>query len=143
MNSQDMSSIFLSVFKRKGAEGLYTKIINDTNRDQYPDLISKLDKEEKALLACYKNTLDWFLLSNNRILMSSDGICSTLNNSDIIEVRPALEEELEDRIMNKNDFTRLKLKTKDGKYTILKLEKGQAYEGIYQVLHFIKNGNLR
>ena len=67
MYSKDKSSVYLSIFKRKGAEGDYTKIINDENKNQYSDLISRLVENENPLIVYFKNILNWFLLTNNRI----------------------------------------------------------------------------
>lgn len=44
------SSIYISVFKRKGGEGLKTKIINDTNKQQYENLFSELEDNEYPLI---------------------------------------------------------------------------------------------
>lgn len=35
MNTTDKSSIYISIFKRKGGEGLNTKIVNETNKKDY------------------------------------------------------------------------------------------------------------
>lgn len=141
MNTTDKSSIYISIFKRKGGEGINTNIVNETNEKDYGNLFSKLEENEKPLLVYFINKLNWFLLTNNRILMSDEGIFSLLYLADIIEVVPALQEEIRDRITDKQKFTRLKIKTRNNEYFICKLEQGQPYEGFYQVLHFIANNN--
>jgi hypothetical protein len=142
MYSKDKSSVYLSIFKRKGGEGDYTKIVNDENKNQYSDLLDRLVESENPLIVYFKNILNWFLLTNSRILIMNESNFEILSNSDIIEVLPALEEEFKDRIISKENFTRLKIKTTDNVDIILSLEMGKSYEGIYQVLHFIKSNNL-
>lgn len=142
MYSKDKSSVYLSIFKRKGGEGDYTKIVNDENKSQYSDLLSRLIENENPLIVCFKNILNWFLLTNSRILILNEGRFDVFNNFDIVEVRPALEEELRDRVNNKENFTRLKIKIKNNEEVVLSLEKGKSYEGIHQVLHFIRSNNL-
>ncbi|MDR2274874.1 MAG: hypothetical protein LBF27_28455 [Sphingobacterium sp.] len=142
MNIADKSSIYISIFKRKGGEGLNTKIIKEANNKDYDSLFTRLEENEKPLLVYFLNLLNWFLLTNNRLLMSIDGQSKFLYLADIIEVRPALQEEMNDRIIDKQKFTRLKIKMKDGECFICKLEQGQPYEGIYQVLHFIATSNI-
>jgi hypothetical protein len=142
MNLKDKSSIYLSIFKRKGGEGYYTKIVNDENKSQYSDLLSKLVENENPLIIYFKNSLNCFLLTNYRILILNQGQFKVFNNIDIVEVHPAIKEELRDRINDKKNFTRLKLKTKGNEEVIISLEVGNPYEGIYQVLHFIKTNNL-
>lgn len=143
MYSKDKSSVYLSIFKRKGGEGNYTKIVNDENTNQYSDLLFRLVENEEPLIVYFKNSINWFLFTNNRILILHEGSFEAFNNFDIVEVRPALEEELRDRISNKENFTRLKIKMKSNEELLLHLEKGKSYEGIYQVLHFIRNNNLK
>lgn len=142
MYSKDKSLVYLSIFKRKGEEGDYTKIVNDENKDQYSDLLSRLVENENPLIVYFKNILNWFLLTNSRVLILNEGRFDVFNNIDIVEVRPALEEELRDRVNNKENFTRLKIKIKNNEEVVLSLEKGKSYEGIYQVLHFIRGNNL-
>jgi len=142
MLSKNKSSVYLSIFKRKGGEGDYTKIVNDENKNQYSDLMSRLGGNENPLIVYFKNILNWFLLTNNRILIMNEERFEVFNNLDIVDVRPAFEEELSDRIINKENFTRLKIKIKNNKEVVLSLEKGKSYEGIYQVLHFIRTNNL-
>lgn len=142
MNTKDKSSTYISIFKRKGGEGLYTKIIKEADSKDYNILFAQLEENEKPLLIYFLDLLNFFLLTNNRILMYNEGQSIFLYLTDIIEVRPALQEEMNDRISDKQKFTRLKIKIKNGKYFICKLEQGQPYEGIYQVLHFIASNNI-
>ena len=142
MDTIDKSSTYISIFKRKGGEGLNTKIIKDTNNEDYNNLFTQLEKNENPLLIYFPNLSNWFLLTNNRVLISNEGQSTFLYLTDIIEVRPALQEEMNDRISDKQKFTRLKVKMKNGEYFVCKLEQGQPYEGIYQVLHFIATNNI-
>ncbi|HRB70530.1 hypothetical protein [Flavobacterium sp. WV_118_3] len=141
MYTTDKSSIYISIFKRKGGEGLSTKIIMDIDNERYNSLFAQLEVNEKPLLIYFQSMLNWFLLTNSRILMSNEGQFTFLYLADIIEVHPALQEEMNDKINDKQKFTRLKIKMKNGKYFVCKLEKGQPYEGIYQVLHYIATNN--
>ena len=102
----------------------------------------QLNESEKPLLIYFLNLLNYFLLTNNRIIIYQKGQPIFLNLTDIIEVYPALQEEMNDRIFDKQKFTRLKIKIKNGESLLCKLEQGQPYEGIYQVLHFIVTNNI-
>lgn len=81
----------------------------------------------------YENTQNWFLLTDLRILFSNEGVISIFSNADIIEVQPAIQEEFKSKIMDKEKFTRLKLKTKNNDIFICKIEQGLPYKGIYQL----------
>lgn len=141
MKSKDNSSILISIFKRKGGEGECTKILNDSNSENYKQLLIELETNEKELILHYKNKLNWLLLTNKHIWFCKSGLKSKIMNEDIMNVSPALKEEFKDKIMSKNKFTRLNLTDKYLKNHILILEKGQPYEGVYQVLHFLATKN--
>ncbi|PWW17010.1 hypothetical protein [Chryseobacterium sp. AG844] len=137
----DKSLIYISIFKRKGGEGLNTKVINNNNKNCYIHLLNELRENEKPLIVYYKNTLNYFILTNFRIINCYSGNQCIINLNDIIEVQLALKEEFNDRVMDKEKFTRLKIKTKSNDYFILNLEEGKPYQGLYQVLHFIVMNN--
>ena len=86
------SSIYISIFKRKGGEGLKTKIINDNNKKQYESLFLGLENNETPLIVFFENMQNWFLLTDLRILFCNEEVISNLKNTDIIEVRPAIQE---------------------------------------------------
>lgn len=91
MNTNDKASTQVSIFKRKGGEGLNTKIVKEANNKDYDCFFTRLDETEKPLLINFLNLLNWFLLTNNRNLMSIDGRSKFVYLTDIIEVRPALQ----------------------------------------------------
>lgn len=133
---KDLSSIIISIFKRKGGEGKYTKIINEQNEEEYFDLLKIKDKDEKILI-CYKENKDFVLITNKR-LITNNYMVDYFNIEDVII---AMQEEFKSNILNKKKFTRLKLQDFDGKNYILKLEEGKPYNGIYQILEFISLRN--
>ncbi|MDC8102989.1 hypothetical protein ACNFU2_20600 [Chryseobacterium sp. PTM-20240506] len=139
---KDKSSIYLSIFKRKGGEGIKTKIINRDNENQFKTLFSNLSDQEKPLITFFENISNWILLTNNRIIINKQDSFSFVKIDEIIEVVPALKEELKNDIYLKNNFTKLKLGLKNNDNVILDLEQGLPYEGLYQVLHFIKSDNI-
>lgn len=134
---KDKSSILLSIFKRKGGEGVMTKIITDDNKLKFLNQITLLKAEEQPLLCFKQDELNWLLITNIRIIEEKEGVRLTIPYSELIEVSLAMQEEFKDRIMNKEDFTRLVLKDSSGRKYIVKSEKGEPYQGIYQILHHI------
>lgn len=133
-------SILVSLFKRKGGEGQYTRIVSENNLPESL-VLSDFGSDEIGLIICYKNDSDWFLLSNKRIRSNHEGDTTDLNIQDLREVTLAMQEEFKDGIRNKNDFSRLRITDKNGNSNLLYLEKGQPYEGLYQVLHFLASKN--
>lgn len=138
---KNKSSILLSIFKRKGGEGVMTKIITDDNKLKFLNQIALLKAEEQPLLCFKQDELNWLLITNNRIIEEKGGVRLTIPYSELIEVSLAIQEEFKERIINKEDFTRLVLKDSSGRKYIVKSEKGEPYQGIYQILHHIVSSN--
>ncbi len=131
------SSILLSIFRRKGGEGLYTEVITDKNKFKYALILSSLKDDEEGLIIYFKNELNWFLLSNQRIVITQQVITTVISNDDIVEVSLDLAGQAEDRIINKAEFTRLIVSDIRNRKHKIQLEKGDPYWGIFQVLSFI------
>ncbi|WP_025744139.1 hypothetical protein [Aquimarina pacifica] len=141
---KDKSSILVSIFKRKGGEGQYTKILNDSIDKKYSDLLSsQLTNNEKGLLIYYLDSSHWFILTDLRVINNNDMYFNIIENINIKKVSLAIEEEFKDGVRNKKDFTRLLITDHENQNHLLELEKGSPYEGIYQVLHFLANQTAR
>ena len=134
------SSILLSIFKRKGGEGEYTKIANEENINNKNHLF-KIEGNEKELIIYYKNDRNWFLLSSKKVFFPNKGLTKVLDIKNIKSVELAINEEFKNGIKNKNDFSKLNITDYEENKYLLTLEKGLPYFGIYQVLHFIVMNN--
>jgi hypothetical protein len=133
MEQRYKSSILLSIFKRKGREGVFTKIINDQNEFSYINL----EEEEQAIIFYDKGENNWLLLTNNRVLWQQNEALSSLLYCNLLIISVTMAEEFKLGVMNKDDFTYLYLKDCKLDNYLLQLEEGQPYNGIYQVLHYI------
>lgn len=138
---KNKSSVLLSIFKRKGGEGVLTKIINNNNKSDFLNQVVSLRGNEEPLLCFKQDELNWLLLTSNRVLEEKEGVRLSIAFSELVEVNLAMQEEFKDQIMKKEDFTRLVLKDSNGREYIIKSERGKPYQGIYQVLHHIASSN--
>ncbi len=137
MELKDKSSIMKSLFKRKGEEGTFTKVIERDNENFYEKIYNKeLKNNEKGVIICFFNENNWFLLTNLGIHINNE-ISVFLAYSDIKEVRLAIEKEFENNITDKNFYSNLLLIDNNNKEYVLNIESGKPFWGIYQVLHFI------
>lgn len=138
--TKNKSSILLSIFKRKGGEGIFTKIISDDNKIDFSNQIILLDLNEKALIIFKENELNWLAITNKRIVGEQNGIKISITFTEILRVNIAIQEEFKDKVTNKEYFNLLKVNDKKNNY-ILKIEKGAPFQGFYQVLHYIATNN--
>lgn len=140
-NSKDKLSILLSIFNRKGGEGELTKIISEDNKQNFLNQISTLAVKEQPFLCFKQDEINWLLLTNIRIIQEREGVRLVIPYSELIEVSLAMQDEFNDRVVNKKDFTRLVLKDSSDKKYIIRTEKGEPFQGIYQILHHIVTRN--
>lgn len=140
-NTSSKSSVLLAIFKRKGGEGLFTKIITAENKQNYLNQLAFLKEDEKALLCFKENDWNWLLLTDDKILKEEAGVRISIPFSELTEVNLALKEEFENGIVNKECFTCLELRDLKGNRYIISLEKGNPFQGIFQILHYIASVN--
>ncbi|WP_316838345.1 hypothetical protein [Pedobacter nutrimenti] len=134
------SSVLLSIFRRKGAEGASTKILNEDNKLNFVNQISLLKDEEQPLLCSKQDELNWLFITNDRIIQANESEISSILYSELVEVSLAMQDEFKDGVVKKEDFTRFVLKDSKGRKHIVKVEKGKPYQGIYQMLsHVVLN----
>lgn len=133
---KDLSSVMLSIFRRKGGEGEYTKIVNEEYENKYSKLLKDKIEGEQFLIIYNKD--NQFVIITNRRIITNNFIINILDIKDVIF---AMQEEFKDNILSKKNFTRLKLQTFGGETYILELEEGLPYSGIYQVLEFLVQRN--
>ncbi|WP_413511106.1 hypothetical protein [Myroides odoratus] len=130
------SSILVSIFRRKGGEGRLTQILDHT-KILVSSLTRLLEDKEEILYVFKDLELNEVVVTDRRLLVKkSEGIL-TIEFSAITRVSIALKEEFKDRIMNKEEFTRLEIEVISGVSYIISVEKGKPFQGLYQVLDYI------
>jgi len=137
MEAKVHSSVIQSIFRRKGGEGVYTKIINDENITDYSNVLTLLPEDEKGLIIFFEGIENWLLLTEKRTLSLKNKTYSSIFHTDLVEVSMDIQEEFRNGIKDKNAFTRLLAVDINNKTHLLKIENGQPYHGVYQILHFL------
>ena len=135
---KDKSSTLRSIFKRKGAEGEYTKVIDNNSIEKYSSSLSvSLQDDEIGLILYHLNSSNWVFLTNKRLFYKKDSVTNIIDHNNIRKVSLALDIEFKAGIRDKKEFTRLLIEDEEGQNHLLNLEKGEPFEGFYQVLHFL------
>lgn len=132
------SSILLAIFKRKGGEGIFTKVIN--NITKYP-CDSELEEGEEGIVYFYKDDDNWFLLTNQRIINNRNNTYYSIFLSDLSSVTLDLQRGYRDGVKEKQNFTLLSLEDNQKKKYLFEVEQGTPYFGIYQILSYIVSVN--
>lgn len=100
-----------------------------------------LEQDEKSLLCFKEDEINRLLLTNKRLVEKQAGIKISIPFSELVEASLAIQEELKNGILNKQDFTQLTLRDRKKNKYIIKVEKGKPYQGVYQVLHHLVSKN--
>ncbi|SFE91604.1 hypothetical protein SAMN05518672_11240 [Chitinophaga sp. CF118] len=136
MAKETSAGILVARFKRKGAEGEFTKIITEQNEADYVEQLSDLEENEKGLIIYKRSNNDWVLLTSKRVISFQNDNRFAIAHADIIDVNVAFKEEHEN-LGSSSLFTRLALTDKEGKRHVIQLEPGRAFNGFSQALYFI------
>ncbi|MGE3800232.1 MAG: hypothetical protein AB7H80_04365 [Candidatus Kapaibacterium sp.] len=132
-------STLVALFKRKGREGNFTKTIsgNDFLKKALP---VHLESDEVGVIVYYKSEEEWFLLSNKRIYAHCDFGDVDMGVDELENVAFALEEERRVGV-RKDKFSLLKIRGREDNETLLRLEGGLPFFGVYNVLDFLAGRN--
>ncbi|WP_157807300.1 hypothetical protein [Hymenobacter chitinivorans] len=141
MDSKLNSATVLSIFKRKGSEGLYTRVISSNNKHDIDFIRPFLNDNEEGLIIFLKDNLNWTILTNDRIISANKGFEIVIKIADIVDVDMALKEEFLHGVRDKNLFTRVAIIDINKAAKIIKFEAGLPYYGFVQVLHFLSRRN--
>lgn len=140
MKTEFKSSILLSIFKRKGGEGVLTKIVTEDNKFQYEYLFNDLLENERRLIVFCEDFKNWMLITNQRIIDNKNDVLYAINYHDLIGVRPAFQKELNIGYTSIVDFSYLLLEVRNTDKYLLRVEKGEPYKGILQLLSYVASG---
>jgi len=140
-HSKYNSSILTSIFKRKGGEGILTKLVDKENIDECISQEITFSNEEYPILRFKKNNLNWLLFTNEKIIYKKNETLLVILLSNLLEVNIAMKEEMKDGIVNIEEFTKLNLEDNEKYIFLIEIEKGLPYQGIYQMLHYISSTN--
>ncbi|MEZ4888463.1 MAG: hypothetical protein R3E32_27295 [Chitinophagales bacterium] len=138
MGNKDYSSIILSIFKRKGGEGKYTKILP---QEVSANILSELESNEEILIFYYKNKVNYLLITNFRLFQLHEGDRIIVNHRELKSIYPAMYEEFSDGVLDMKLFTRIKLFYNNNYSCVVYIEEGEPFSGILQVLSFLANQN--
>ncbi len=130
--------VLLSIFKRKGGEGVFTKIVNSENYNHYKNLFKwPSNSQETPLIVYFLDNSNWFFLTDNKISFTYNDCIVEIYHNEISDVRIAIEEEFRRREFDKSKFTIIEIKDKNLNKYLVSIERGLPFQGLYQVLHFI------
>ncbi|MBL0317860.1 MAG: hypothetical protein IPP74_00905 [Alphaproteobacteria bacterium] len=143
-NADHEKIILCGIFRRKGGNGIYTKIYDELDllaKELLQKQVQETD-DEKLVIAGIINSSEWQLITTKKIIWGTHGVIKSINFEELIDALVDLPKLMKDNV-RLVDNTELVVITKDGQRTILKLEAGKSFSGIWNIIKFIGLRNRR
>lgn len=144
MNPESLKDLWTSVFRRKGQDGVYTRLFENLSSSQRKNLhaAQTLKSEELPVIASIEDADNWLLLTTDRLLWSIAGQRRELPVTAISDAKADLNK------MQRTQITMLELeeieiKTVSGELLTIVVEPGEPLSGIWAVLKNIGNRNRK
>jgi hypothetical protein len=134
-----MKNIILSIFKRKGGEGLFTKVGNSAM--PAPPVLLPINEDE--LIRYYEHENKWLIVSDQSLMANDDGTLVKLRHENIKQVVPDMSAEYAKGVHKTSDFTKLQIMDIKGTFYSVSMEAGKPYNGLLQLLSYISSNSTR
>lgn len=131
--------MILSIFRRKGGEGTYTKIVSDKIKNRAFSHIN-IDIDGEPIIYSENNGVISYILTNKYIIYTMDNIRIPLSN--IKSISLDRQKEMRELKIGVNQFRFLKIDTDDQNY-YLEVETGPSFSGIWNALRYIARQNQK
>jgi hypothetical protein len=140
--AQDRKEVWSLIFKRKGGDGVYTRLFDEIDSARRAKLLSlaRLPDDEIPVVASFADTNSWLLLTTERLIWSSTGARQELALTIVREVRPDFEALRRSKIP-KTDMKDLQIRTFQNEELIIELEPGAPLFGVWNILNNVAHRN--
>lgn len=133
--AEKLKSTLSSVFRRKGANGLHTRIFDDLDPAQQHSLLEKvrLNLDELAVIGSAESNKTWFLLTTQRIVWHLKGRDETLSVHDIYHVKADFPKMVATGT-DKGELRELQIETVNHSNLPVEVEAGAPLAGVWNAL---------
>jgi hypothetical protein len=132
---ESLKDTWVSIFRRKGADGAYTRLFDNLDPSQRSALLSelKLRKSELPVIGSVQDSDNWLVLTTERLVWSIGGRRREVDAKVIRDARADFKK-LQRRGHSKLEMRELQVVTMGkGEYTI-ELEPGAPLSGTWNIL---------
>ena len=142
--AQSLKSTWESIFRRKGGDGVYTRLFDSLEPGQRSTLLSALELREAELpvIGSIRGPNSWLLLTTERLTWAIAGRRHELA-AEIIHDTTADLKGLQDSGKSKLEMRTLQVITLAGEEYTIDLEPGQPLSGTWNVLKNLGARNRR
>lgn len=134
MSAENLKNTWESIFRRKGGDGVYTRLVDSMNPGQRSTLLGaiKLRETELPVIGSLRGPNNWLVLTTERLVWTAAGERHEIDAENIRDAAADFKQ-LENS-QSKLEMRALQVTTLEGdKYTI-ELEPGQPLSGTWNVL---------
>ena len=132
-------SVLTAIFNRRGEAGKHTQLFDQFSKEIQEEIVTRVKSfvrsEEEFIILLYRNSSDWFLITNVQIITLSDDKILTILYSDLKRVEADFSHVK--NVRDESIFSHLKITTITSDEYLFKLEGGRPFFGIWNVLSSI------
>jgi hypothetical protein len=141
-SAESLRSLWASIFRRKGREGVYTRPFDDLTSQQQKMLTAelKLRSSELPVIASITDENNWCVLTTERLVSSSGNERRDIPLHSVVDVSADLES-LRSTGQSKLALETLQIRTEDDEHVIIRFEAGAPLSGIWNVLRNVAARN--
>lgn len=134
-DAEKLKSTLSAVFRRKGANGRYTRVFDDLDSRQQHSLSEKvrLNPDELAVIGSAESDETWFLLTTQRIVWHLRGRDETLSIQDVYHVKADFRKMMATGT-NKGELRELQIETLNHSNLPVEVEAGAPLAGVWNAL---------
>ena len=133
--AENLKDTWTSIFRRKGKDGVYTRLFDNLDVSQRVILLTalKLNKSELPVIASVQNSNNWLILTTERLAWSIKGRREELETGTIRDATADLRK-LQRSKDSKLEMQQLRLVTLECREYLIDLEPGEPLSGVWNVL---------
>jgi hypothetical protein len=138
-----LKDTWASIFRRKGADGAYTRLFDNMEPGQRQTLLSglKLRESELPVIGSLRGPGNWLILTTERLAWATDGERHELAAEDIRDAIANFNQL--QNTQSKLEMRTLQVTTRTGDEYAIELEPGQPLSGVWNVLKNLGARNRR
>jgi len=131
---EDLKHTWESIFRRKGGNGVYTRLFDDMSREQQDALLGavRLQETEVPVIGSFRGPDRWLILTSQRLVWSARGQRFELDVQTIRDATADLRHLANSQ--SKLEMESLQVATLSGAEYAIELESGPPLSGTWNVL---------
>jgi len=136
-------SVLSSVFQRSGGQGEKTKLFGGLRKGVRTEILKAVGLRlgEEPVVSHFEDWENWCLVTTHRVIWCDSGDRHELDNDVIVEATIDRQLALRRNPRDKGELRDIKLVDKSGEAHVIKLEAGEPFSGMWNMMKYLARRN--